>query len=192
MKIVCHKMVMALKVIFVIILLYYPLGCTTTEQSRQLALELSQQLDSYIKDRRAAINSLNESYRTTYSVLLNEHRKLTADRLRMERRGNARAMADAMLLDWRRKTTFSAIAAELEANKQKQLLAIQQRAEAIANARQQYLKSYSEIKLDLKKLEQAKRNLVDLSEEENTRRRTLELLIMIGKAYEDVRKESNQ
>ena len=178
-------------ILLLVLLGFGSLGCfTTTEFSRQLAQDLNAQLDEYIDERRHAVNALNADYRTSYSNLLAQYRSVSEDRLKLERDAQARAMADAILLSWSRNTTFTAVTGELAKARARQIEALDERAAAIAEVRRRYAETYSNLQLDLRKLEAAKRNLADLSQGENARRATFDFLAQLAKAYQNAAKEA--
>lgn len=165
-------------------------ACTTTKESRAQAGALSRSVDDYMKSRRSSIDELNANYRATYATLLSQYRSLSQDRLKLERDADARSMADAILLDWATQTTFAAISRELKSARARQLDGINNRAAAIAEARRIYAEAYNALDLELNKLEDAKRKLADLSQEEDARQATFAFISMLAKAYESTQKQN--
>lgn len=167
-------------------------GCTTTEHSRELAADLSAKVEDYRKDRKSAIDAMNAAYRTTYARLLANHRALSLDLLRLERDADARQMADSLLLNWKKGTTFSNLVLDLSRARARQLQRMDEESAAIAAARSAYAESYSDLKLELKKLQKAKERLDNLSQPEDEQRRTLQFLVQVAHAYNEVRSKREE
>ena len=166
-------------------------ACTTTAESRQWAQDAIARLAAYQENRKAAIDDLNADYRATYSALLRKYREVSLDRLELQRRADARAMADELSASWQKNGGLTPILTELDATRTRQLEAIRDRVRALTAVRIQYAKSYNDLTLELKKIEDAQAKLTHLAQEEDTRRATLFLLRDLAIAYGSVRSASS-
>ena len=72
----------------------------------------------------------------------------------------------------------------------RQLVAIDARAKALAEARRAYAESYSDLQLQFKNLTEAQKQLSDLAQKEDNRAATVKFLIELAKIYDEVRNET--
>lgn len=158
-------------------------GCTTTKSSRLAAQTAHDSMDRYVQDRQTSIDNLNATYRATYATLLRQHTDVTRSLLDLERRAEARSVADAMLLDWQRNTTFTALAKSLGETRARQLAGMQARADVLTAARLRYAEAFTELDLDLAKLKKAQKHMADLAQEEDVRERTTQFLVKVAEIY---------
>lgn len=159
-------------------------GCTTTPTSRSEAAEVRDMLSAYMENRRAAIDRLNAAARSSYAALMGQYKTITRDRLSIDRMMDARAAADATLLDWKNKTTASAIIATLQFYRDRQVRNIDERTVAIQNVQRRFADSYAELALELGRLKQAVEKLDQLSRTEKLRERLPAFAGQVIKAYQ--------
>lgn len=166
-------------------------GCSaTTNDSLRLASDLQDQIREYRDERNDSINQLNAEYRATYAAIVSDYRSLAESKEMLSGAADAREMAETILSDWQSRTTFSSLTEQLGDARDRQLEAIAHEAEVINRARGEYAESYKNLSLELKKLDKAAKELGDLAQPDDERKRTLEVLILLGETINEVRKSS--
>lgn len=165
-------------------------GCYTTEASRTLAAGLGKQVAEYGKSQDGSISKLNAEYRSAFAQLIGDLANGQVRRLKLERTGQAQAMADKILLNWKVLTTHTAVVDELFTYRERQLKQLNERAVALEGARAAYAQSYAEIQLELEKLQKVEKQINSLSIQEDQKRAAANFLINVAKIYKEVRDES--
>jgi hypothetical protein len=140
-------------------------GCTTTGEIRKRAANLSADIDTYRTQQGDRVDRFNQQYRDRFNQLMDDLVQLEDRQLQQGRDVDAQALADSLIADG--KATLVGVLRSSFANALKnQRAAVASADDAITAARADYVKSYTEVKLDLAKLDAIQKDLEILATKE--------------------------
>jgi hypothetical protein len=170
-------------------------GCLdlhNTTRSRQAATALTTQLTAYRDAQDARVKRLNEEYRDLFAKLMDTLEALSQAELQQGRDGDAQSVADSLIADeqaslrGRFRTAFAnAVKAQRERIRDADL--------ATVTVRENYAKSYSDVKLEIAKLNTVIKNLEAMSSKPSDIAQldeAIKIIGMISKAYEEARERA--
>jgi hypothetical protein len=165
-------------------------GCAGHDVRRQ-ADRLSGEIAVYRQEQASRIERLNDEYRAAFAENLDELVRLSDTELRQGRDVDAQALAD-QITESDRATHFGALRGRLAAVLVTHRASIATADKNIATARDNYLKSYKEAKLQLAKLDQLQADLAGLAEKEDALRAAGNLVQKIAENYRQIREEAKK
>lgn len=165
-------------------------GCAGHEV-RQQAEQLSGQVAVYRQEQAARIARLNREYAAAFSENLDELVRLSDAELSQGRDVDAQTLAD-QIIESDRAAFFGALRSRLSGTLVAHRAAIAAADEDIATARDNYVKSYKEAKLQLVKLDQLQTDLASLSAKEDALRVGGGLVQKIVANYQQIREEQKK
>lgn len=162
-------------------------GCTASTEIRQQAFDLDQRIQTFRTAEMARIEKLNQDYRDAYDVLVRRLEDAGDHQLAFDRDRDAQGAADMMMVDVEEATLPGRFTDRLRATVQRQrgvLLAMDKEIQA---ARDQYAKSYKELKLAVNKLDELRSKLKVLYAEDNTQDTISLVLNSVRAAYDGIK-----
>jgi len=165
-------------------------GCYNTARSRQAATSLTTRMTAYRDEQDARVRQLNDEYRDAFARLMDVLDELSQAELEQARDGDAQQISDTLIADGnaslrgRFRGAFADIVRQQRAR-------IEQADLAVAGVRDAYVKSYSEAKLEIAKINLVLKNLEAVAHDPTDAQQvqeTLRVVKIFVDAYEDARK----
>jgi hypothetical protein len=165
-------------------------GCAR-DQVLEQARALGREVRVYRQAQAGRIEQLNADYRDAFAQNLDELLRLSDTELNQNRDVDAQTLVDQMT-EGDKATFFGALRGRLAGNVAAHRKSIDAADQAIAVARDNYLKSYKEAKLQLVKLDQLQADLTILGEREDASRVAGVLIQKLVENYRQIQEEQKQ
>lgn len=162
-------------------------GCVKDEILER-ARTLSDEIGVYRQKQADRVERLNKEYQATFSDNLAELTRLSDVELTQARDVDAQLLAD-QITEADKATYFGALRGRLSSGVAGQRKSIDAADQAIAAARDKYLASYKEAKLQLNKLTQLQSELAVLAQREDAMRVAGRVIQKVVENYRQIREE---